>query len=163
MEIWDAYKSDGNKAGFDLYRDRPIPSGFYHTVSEVLVKHTDGSFLLMQRDWNKTGYPGVFEAGASGSILKGETPYQGAVRELKEETGIHSDDLTFIFAQSNMRNTFYYGFLCITDCPKDSIILQKGETISYRWLTKTEFLSFSYGTEFVAIQRDRWLPFLDRI
>lgn len=163
MEIWDAYKKDGNKAGFDLCRDNPIPNGLYHIVSEVLVKHIDGSFLLMQRDWNKTGYPGLFEAGASGSILKGETPYQGAVRELREETGINSNDLSFIFTQSNMRNTFYCGFLCITDCSKDSIILQEGETISYRWLSETEFLSFISGTEFVTIQRDRWLPFLDRI
>ncbi len=62
-----------------------------------------------------------------------------------------------------MRDTIYYGFLCIADCPKDSIILQEGETISYRWLSKAEFLSFINSTEFMASQRNRWLPFLDRI
>ncbi len=163
MEIWDAYKKDGNKAGVDLCRGNPIPKGLYHIAIEVPVIHIDGSFLLMQRDWNKSDHPGLFEVGAGGSILKGETPYQGAVRELREETGIHSDDLTFIFVQSNMRDTFYYGYLCITDCPKDSIILQEGETISYRWLSKSEFLSFMNRPDFVAEQRDRWLPFLDRI
>jgi Isopentenyldiphosphate isomerase len=163
MEVWDAYKKDGNKAGLELYRGNPIPDGLYHIVSEVFVKHIDGSILLMQRDWDKIGYPGLFEAGASGSILKGEIPYQGAVRELKEETGINSDDLTLIFVQTNFRETFFYGFLCVTDCPKDSIILQEGETISYRWLSKTEFLVFINGTEFIDTQRDRWLPFLDRI
>ena len=163
MEIWDAYKKDGNKAGIDLYRGSPIPDGLYHIVCEVFVKHIDGSILVMQRDWNKEEHAGLFEASVSGSILKGETPYQGALRELKEETGIISDDLSFIHAQSNMKDTFYYGYLCITDCPKDSIILQESETISYRWLSKTEFLSFINSMEFMVSQRNRWLPFLDKI
>ncbi|MEG1426457.1 MAG: NUDIX domain-containing protein [Oscillospiraceae bacterium] len=163
MEIWDAYKKNGDKAGCDLYRDKPIPDGLYHIVSEVLVKHTDGSYLLMQRDWNKAGYPGLFEAGASGSVLKGETAYQGAKRELKEETGIYSDDLSLIFAQSNRQNTFYFGFFCTTDCLKDSIVLQKGETISYRWLSNIEFLDFINKDEFIPMQRDRWFPFLEKI
>ncbi len=92
MEIWDAYKKDGSLAGCDLYRGKSIPEGLFHIVSEVLVRHIDGTYLLMQRDWNKKGYPGLFDASARGSILKGETPYQGAVRELKEETGISTVD-----------------------------------------------------------------------
>ena len=163
MEIWNAYTKDGSKTDFDLFRDEPIPNGLYHIVSEVVVRNVDGTFLLMQRDWNKKGYPGYFEPGASGAILKDETPYQGAVRELAEETGIISNDLRFIFAQSNMKNTFYYGFLCITDFPKDLIILQKGETISYRWISETEFLAFMGGAESIKSQRDRWLPFLDKL
>lgn len=163
MEIWDAYKKDGNLAGCDLCRDRPIPKGLFHIVSEVIVKHIDGTYLLMQRDWNKGGYPGLFEAGASGSILKGETACQGGVRELKEETGIISNDLTLIYSQNNMENTFYYGFLCVTDCSKDSIVLQKDETISYRWLNREDFLSFMNGSNFVSTQRNRWVPFLNKV
>lgn len=163
MELWDAYRKNGEPAGCDLYRDNKVPEGLFHVVSEVLVKHTDGTYLLMQRDWNKTGYPGYFEAGAGGSVLKGETAYQGAVRELKEETGICADDLTLIYSQSNLINTFYYGFYCVTDCPKDSIVLQKGETVSYRWLNQEEFLTFMNGPEFVPVQKDRWQPFLKNI
>lgn len=163
MEIWDSYSKDGNKIDFDLFRNEPIPNGVYHIISEVIVRHIDGTFLLMQRDWNKKGYPGYFEPGASGSILKDETPYQGAVRELAEETGIISTDLTFIFAQNNMVDTFYYGFLCITDCVKNSIVLQKGETISYSWINESEFLSFIRGKKSIESQRNRWLPFLNRL
>ena len=163
MEKWDAYNKDGSKSGFDLLRGAPIPIGAYQIVSEVLVKHVDGSFLLMQRDWNKEGYPGFFEAGASGGVLKGESPYQGAARELFEETGIVSNDLTLVFAQSNMKDTFFYGFLCTANCPKESIVLQEGETISYRWLNEAEFLKFMHGEEFVPTQRERWLPFLNNI
>lgn len=163
MEIWDAYKKDGSLAGCDLFRDRLIPSGLFHIVSEVLVKHIDGTYLLMQRDWKKEGYPGLFEAGASGSILKGEIPYQGAIRELQEETGITTDDLTLVYSQSDLVKTFYFGFICITDCPKDSIILQQGETIAYKWLIKKDFIEFMNSSEFIPSQRDRWKPFLSII
>lgn len=50
MELWDAYDRHGNKLpGVTLRRGEPVPEGMYHLVSEVLVRHTDGSFLLMRR------------------------------------------------------------------------------------------------------------------
>ena len=71
-EIWDAYYSDGILAGRDLVRGEPIPDGLHHLVSEILVRHTDGDYLLMQRDPRKPNYGGCFEATAGGSALKGE-------------------------------------------------------------------------------------------
>ena len=43
MELWDAYDRNGNKTGEILVRGEPIPEGRYHLVSEVLVRHVDGS------------------------------------------------------------------------------------------------------------------------
>ena len=40
-------------------------------VSEVIVKHTDGSYLLMQRDLRKH-HGGEWEVTAGGSALQGE-------------------------------------------------------------------------------------------
>lgn len=133
-EIWDAYKKDGTLAGIDLVRGQAIPEGLFHVVGGVMVRHKDGSYLLMQRDRNKQNYPGFWELGASGSILKGETPLQGAERELLEECGITSDGLELIFVTKS-GVAFYYNYLCIIGCPKDSVSLQKGETIAYRWIS----------------------------
>lgn len=163
MEVWDAYFKNGLPAGCDLVRDQPMPDGCFHVVSEVFVKHADGSVLLMQRDFNKIGFPGLFEAGASGSVLKGETPYEGALRELREETGIRAQELTWLFACSNLKHVFYFGYLCVTDCDKSSIVLQKGETISYRWLSREEFMQFVETPEYVPSQRARWRPYWDMI
>ena len=50
MELWDAYDQELNKlGGVTLARGEEVPDGMYHLVSEVIVKHTDGEFLLMQR------------------------------------------------------------------------------------------------------------------
>ena len=55
-----------------------IPDGFYHLVCEIIVKHTDGTYLLMQRDLNKH-YGGMWEATAGGSAVAGENPLECAM------------------------------------------------------------------------------------
>ena len=140
MEIWDAYDKDFNKiSDVTLIRGEPLPEGLFHLVCEIIVKHTDGSYLLMQRDKRKH-FGGMWEATAGGSALRGETPLECAVRELREETGIESDYLVEI-GRVRSSNTFYVEFLCVTNCRKDGIILQDGETIAYKWVKRNELVS----------------------
>ena len=75
MELWDAYNSDYEKLdGVTLIRDDEanFPEGAYHLVCEILVRHVDGTYLLMKRDPTKPLYPNMWEATAGGSALKGE-------------------------------------------------------------------------------------------
>ena len=92
MEIWDGYRIDGSLAGVDIVRGEPIPRGIYFLMVEILVRHTDGDYLLMHRDTRKKAFAGYLEATAGGAALKGEDPYTAALRELKEETGITPAD-----------------------------------------------------------------------
>ena len=162
MEIWDAYFSDGTPAGRDLVRDEPIPHGLYHLVSEILVRHADGDYLLMQRDTTKPNYGGRFEATAAGSALKGESNFDCAKRELFEETGIRSEHLTEI-AHYVSHNTIYCIYLCITDCDKSSVTLQEGETISYKWVSENDFISFINSTEMIEAQKLRYHEYFKKI
>ena len=93
MEIWDGYFADGTPAGRDLVRGEAIPEGLYHMVCQILVRHTDGDYLLMQRDFAKPNFGGCYDATAGGSALKGEDPFTCARRELLEETGITAGSL----------------------------------------------------------------------
>ena len=140
-EIWDAYCADGTLAGQNLVRGEPIPQGLYHLVSEILVRHADGDYLLMQRDPRKPNYGGFFEATAGGSALKGEDAITCAKRELREETGIVTGTLTNI-GRFVSHDTIYETFLCVTDCEKESVKLQEGETVSYKWVSETDFIAF---------------------
>ena len=87
MEIWDLYDERGQKTGETWERSRAaeIPEGRVHIVCDILIRHRDGDFLLTRRDPNKKPYPGCLEASAGGSALAGETPEEGARREMKEE------------------------------------------------------------------------------
>jgi len=97
VELWDAYREDGTLAGCYLVRGEVIPDGLFHLVSEVLVLHEDSTVLLMQRDINKPVFPGLYFASAAGSALAGESSYDAAIRELKEETGIDALKLEQIY------------------------------------------------------------------
>lgn len=164
MEIWDGYFEDETLAGVDLVRGQAIPKGLLHIVSEIIVRHEDGDYLLMQRDLKKETYPGLYEASAGGSVLKGETPLEGAARELKEETGIQAKSLTQIYRKVNSKgNAIHYGYLCHVDGEKDRICLQEGETIGYRWLNKEEFLKFADSKEFVPSGRERLSEYIESI
>lgn len=142
MELWDAYDENLVKAeNTVLVRGEPIPCGLFHLVCEILVKHIDGTYLLMQRDTRKH-LGGMWEATAGGSALKGETPSECARRELLEETGILSDALMPLGHETNLcHQTHYFEFLCHTDRKKDAVKLQDGETIAYKWVTKDKLLS----------------------
>lgn len=159
MEIWDAYLPDGTPAGQELVRGEPIPAGLCHLVSEILVRHADGDYLLMRRDLRKKGYPGYFEATAGGSALKGEDALNCARRELCEETGIAAETFTEI-GRCVSRDTIYCQFLCVTDCDKASVRLQDGETIAYRWVSETEFAAFVNSPDMIDVQRRRYQPYL---
>ncbi len=131
MEVWDAYDKEFNRIeNMSLIRGESIPEGVFHLVCEVIVKHTDGSYLLMQRDRRKH-FGGMWEATAGGSALQGEEPLVCAVRELREETGIDAGELTEVGRVRNDDNhSLYVDFLCVTACDKASVVLQEGVRLS---------------------------------
>ena len=144
MELWDAYDRNFKKIeGITLIRgeESSIPKGIYHMVVFILVRHVDGQYLLMRRSPCKT-YPLYWEATAGGSVLQGESAIEGALRELREETGIIADTLEekerFVKDETH---SAYYAFVCITSCDKESVILQEGETCDYKWADKEEILA----------------------
>ena len=162
MEIWDGYNADGTLANVDLIRGEEIPEGLYHLVCGVLVRHKDGDYLLMQRDFGKEKYPGFFEATAGGSALKGEDKIACAKRELLEETGINPDSFEEI-GKVVSHNTIYYEFLCITDCDKNSVTLQKGETVSYKWICEKDFIDFVNSEDMIDIVKVRYEDFFRKM
>lgn len=145
-EVWDAYDGDGNKLGFDLYRDEPVPAGAHHIVVKICVISADGKVLVTQRDKRKTS-PLKWE-NTCGSILKGETPVQGAIRELMEETGIDAAEEQFKLAYTEVREPPIYKCFVAYVSGNENIVLQEGETVDYRWLPCDEFFEFIKTDEF---------------
>lgn len=152
VEMWDAYDREFNKIeGVRFVRGEVIPEGIYHLVCEIIVKHNDGTYLLMQRAPEKH-LGGMWELTAGGSALINETPIMCATRELREETGIESCNLQEIEKITHdEHHSLYVEYLCITDWDKNAIILQEGETVGYKWVDKTALLEM--GTDELASSR----------
>lgn len=167
-EIWDLYDNMGRKSEYkkDRYSSEPIPDGLYHMVCDILVIHRDGTYLLTKRHDKKEVYPGYWEASAGGSAQEGESPLQCAVRELKEETGIDidADSLQLVghsFSEKS-RSTFY-SYIARVDCKKDSVVLQEGETVAYKWVDTAEFLAYVDSDEAIKSHNMRYEDYIKTI
>ena len=76
------------------------------------------------------------------------------MRELREETGIRAVRMEPLFhLESEAAQCIDYGYLCVTDVPKDSVVLQEGETTGYRWITQEELLAFCDSDACIPLQR----------
>ena len=90
MELWDLYTADRELLGKYHVRGEQLPENTYHLVVHVWIKNRNGQYLMSQRAANRPTHPLMWES-VGGAVLKGEDSLQGALREVKEETGIELD------------------------------------------------------------------------
>lgn len=86
-ELWDLTDASGRRIGRTHRRGSPgFPVGRFHVVVGTCAVRADGLVLMSRRAAAKD-YPLTWEF-AAGSVLAGEESATGAVRELREETGV---------------------------------------------------------------------------
>lgn len=160
-ELWDAYDREGTPLGYDLVRGEPMPDGSYHLVVEIHPITHDGRVLLTKRHPDKP-WGGYWEI-TGGSVVKGETPVQGALRELREETGVTVSETSLLPVYVEARQgidaypTIYHSYIAFFDPDKQTIRLQEGETIDYQLLPYEEFKRFLMTDQYVDPIRQRFL------
>lgn len=87
MEKWDLYTKYREKTGKEHIRGEKIPDGFYHLVVHIWIRNSKGEYLISQRSANRPTFPLMWEC-VGGSVIKGESSLEGAIREVKEEVGL---------------------------------------------------------------------------
>ncbi len=87
MELWDLYTLDRELTGKEHIRGEELPENLYHLVVHVWIKNSRGEYLISQRSANRPTFPLMWEC-VGGSVLKGESSIDGAIREAKEEVGV---------------------------------------------------------------------------
>lgn len=164
-EMWDAYDKDENKLGFEIPRSRAksLPEGVFHVVIFVYCITRNGKVLTTRRSPLKT-YPLKWEV-TGGSIITGETPKEGAIRELFEETGIvcTGEELEQLYDLTDFdKQCIYHGFSLVIK-EDEKIKLQDDETIDYKLLNFDEFKELVLSDDFVPSEKKRYLQFKDEI
>ena len=168
VELWDLYDKDCNRTGEVWERSfgnyKAIPDGRYHLVSDILVQHKDGTFLLTKRHIDKDVYPGYWEASAGGSAKLGETPEECAKRELFEETGILCFSFELIkITFSERSHSLIYSYLARADCDKNSVVLQEGETTEYKWVNDAGLIEYADSPLAIKTSVERYKAFYDKV
>lgn len=142
MELWDIYDKDGNLTGRTISRKeggRSMPEGDYHLAVTVVVVNSSGEMFCTHRSPEKPLFPGMWE-NTGGSVLAGETSIQGAVRELKEETGLAAapEELTFLY-RVKRADSFMDVYGLRRDFSIDQVVFQPGETDGAKWFPYEEW------------------------
>ena len=156
MEIWDLYNENREIIGEHIRGDE-LPDNAYHLVVHVWIKNNEGKFLISQRSASRKQFPLMWET-VGGSVLKGESSIQGAVREVKEEVGIDLHESDGILAFSEIRKTIddkkfndildvwvfnYDGEVVLGNATTDEVEQTK-------WLDRSEILNLYNDGELVS-------------
>ena len=149
MEYFDIYDAYGNKTGKKVPHGYKLQDGEYRFISHLLIFNAKNELLIQKRAEDKYDWPGYYDLSAGGGVNAGETPYQAAKRECKEELGldIDFDDRPY------MRVYFPNGFddYFMTDCEVDldKIKMQAEEVLDVKWATKEEIIQMQKDKTFV--------------
>ena len=162
MERWDLYDKDRKPLNRTHVRGEAFAEGEYYVSCEIWVRNSKGEFLITKRHPDKKA--GNLWEFAGGGTLAGETTTQSAVRELKEETGIQSQESELqLFATYQHKNYFLDLFLLNKDVQISDIVLQPGETIDAKWASEETILQMIDNEEFVYSVSLRFKTYKDSL
>lgn len=134
-ELRDLYDINSNKTNKTYRKGDLIPEGYYPMVVMVVIRNSNGEFLMQKRVESKGGDWGV----TGGHPKSGETPIEGIITEVKEELGLDFSKENFIEYDSGCDGKDCYKMYFVTkDININDITIQQEELTEVRWFTMDE-------------------------
>lgn len=127
-ELWELYDGEKRPTGKTMLRGQPVPEGYWHIVVGIWTVTADGRLLLTRRHPDKAW--GLQWENTGGSVVAGEDSLHGALRELREETGLVADPEHVRLLSSEKTDRFFfdnYLYLCPEREPR--LTLQPEEVV----------------------------------
>ena len=104
-ELWDIYDINRKPTGRTVERGKPMKSGEYHIVVNVWIRNSKGEWLISKRTPNKH-FPLLWEP-TGGSAVSGESSFDAAIRETREELGVELDPIFYLQAVKQVLQTLF--------------------------------------------------------
>lgn len=134
-ELRDLYDANSVKTGKTYRKGDIIPEGYYPMVVMVVIRNSNGDFLMQKRVKEKGGDWGV----TGGHPKAGETPLEGIITEVKEELGLDFSHENFIEYDSGCDGRDCYKMYFVNkDVELEDIIIQEDELSEVRWFSMEE-------------------------
>ena len=162
MDSWDIYDKNKQRTGRVMKRnDWILRDDEYHLSVLAVIVRPDGRFLITKRVMSKHWAPGWWEV-PGGGVRSGETSYQAALREAKEETGLDlseaKSELFLTYHRENPGtgdNYFVDVYRFVLDFDEKDIRLQTEETTDYRLASHDEIRELDKQGVFLHYQSIR--------
>jgi isopentenyldiphosphate isomerase len=144
-ELIDIRDENGKPTGEIMARADVHRTESRHGVALVWVYNERGEVLLQLRAAHLNAFPEKWDVTVSGHLSAGEKPLDAALRELREEVGIHAqpDELEALgdvmdeFPLSYGKEHREYDFVFLTKQNVDptTLRLQAAEVLDVRWVS----------------------------
>lgn len=165
-EMRDIYDSYRRRTGRAIERGIRTERGDYLLSVCVWIRNAEGKYLISRRSPEKPTFPNLWEP-TGGGVLAGESSFDAAFREVKEELGITLREADGALFASQLRcapvfetDSFEDIYLFRITGENPPITLQKGETCDAVWATQAEIRALLARGEFVP---ERYYPYLERL
>lgn len=153
MEKFDIYDAHQSKTGRIGRRGVPLEKHEFRIVVTVLIFNHQGELLIQKRQKDKIGFPGYWDYSASGQVITGEEPWQGAQREVSEELGIKIDLSQTPYRFSHSFNEGWDLFYFVTkDIEIEQLRIQTSEVAECRWVNESEYVDL--------VEKGLFIPYL---
>ena len=138
MEKRDLYDKNKNLTEKTIYKNLPIPKGYYILVVLIFIQNSEGKFLIQKRSKLKNGK----FATTGGHPKSGQTSIDGIITEVKEEINLelNKEDIKLFFSSKSESEQIicddYYLKMDIPDIK--NLKLQKSEVSSLHWFSEND-------------------------
>ncbi|MFI2743264.1 NUDIX domain-containing protein [Zhouia sp. PK063] len=136
-ELVDILDDEGNYTGVIMPKSEAHAKGLFHPTIHVWLYTSKKELLIQQRARTKETFPGKWDVSVAGHLSTGETPLEGALREVEEEIGLQltKQDLRLIFIEKSMKKhgngiidaEFHYVFIAKLKVPVTQLTKQVEE------------------------------------
>lgn len=136
-ELWDIYNGLNQKTGQTIKRCDVglLKDGQYHACVNAFIRNQMGNFLVQQRSFSKKDRPGSWDLFTGGSLLSGETPEEGMVREIQEELSLTDLELGYLGfdVRPDIHCIMHYYDAELSDEQIRQIVIQTSELETIAW------------------------------
>ena len=160
MEKRDLYDINRNLTGETIYKGDSIPDGKFILVVLSFIQNSKGEFLIQKRSVQKGGK----YASTGGHAKTGETSIQAMMTEINEELALNAneDELHLVYSSREDEDKIFFDLYYMKkDFSTNSLILQKEEVESVKWMTVDEIKQLISTNEFLDSNVDEFYKILD--
>ena len=134
-ELRDLYDINSQKTDKTYHKGEQVPEGYYPMVVMVVIRNSEGKFLMQKRVKSKGGDWGV----TGGHPKAGETPLEGIISEVKEELGLDFSNEKFIEYDAGCDGKDCYKMYFVNkDISLEDIKIQEEELSEVKWFSIEE-------------------------
>ncbi len=160
MEKRDLYDINRNLTGETIYKGDSIPDGKFILVVLSFMQNSKGEFLIQKRSVQK----GSKYGSTGGHAKTGETSIQAMMTEINEELSLNAneDELHLVYSGREDEDKIFFDLYYMKkDFSTNSLILQKKEVESVKWMTVDEIKHLISTNEFFDNHVEEFYRILD--